>query len=570
MMKRCAFSRNHQNGFLQCAMVLPSNLNILFQFNSSSRDNNMKKLFFIITAIIVCVQVHGQVLTSGGKLKPEQAIMDVRHYTISLGIDFANKSIDGFTVIDVIMSQPTHVLLFDLLDSLNVKQVLVNNKKAAFEYKNNLIRINLADELPAGKASVKVIYGGKPHVAKRPPWDDGFIWTRDSTGHQWMAITAEGTGGKLYFPCKDHPSDEPNEGVDMFITVPKDLVVAGPGLLQKVTKTGDKATFHWKTNYTINNYSILFNVGDYAVVTRQYTTIDGHKVPLQFYVLKEHEGKAAHHLDIFEKTIHEQEKYFGEYPWAKEKIAICETPHLGMEHQTMNAYGNKFRYTKVGGEDYDGLMHHEFGHEWWGNKVTAKDWADYWIHEGICSYGDALYIREFEGEAAYVKFFKNSALRFGNKIPIVLGKDVDEEAAYNSDIYGKGAYFMHTICYIMGDSTFFPALKKFVTSPRYTYDNLVNTDDIQEFFSKESGKDLKPLFDLYIRSINKLDVHIRQTGENKYLIQLQNFSMPLPMEVTTDAGTTKMTLSEKGIAVNSKTIPVVDNDAFYIKKVTIE
>ena len=365
----------------------------------------MRKLLFLVI-LLTTGQLHAQsAYTSGGKLKPEQAIMDVRHYTIALNVDFTDKSIDGYTTIDVIMAKPTHVLLFDLLDSFNIKEVLVNNKKEPFDYKSDLIRINLAKELPEGKASVKVVYSGKPHVAIRPPWDDGFIWKTDSTGHPWMAITAEGTGGKLYFPCKDHPSDEPNEGVDMFITVPKDLVVAGPGLLQKVTNSGNVATFHWKTNYTINNYSILFNVADYAVVSRKYTTVDGHVVPLQFYVLKEHESKAAHHLDVFEKTIHEQEKYFGEYPWAKEKIAIAETPHLGMEHQTMNAYGNKFHYTKVGGEDYDGLMHHEFGHEWWGNKVTARDWADYWIHEGINTFGDALYIREFEGERAYIKHF---------------------------------------------------------------------------------------------------------------------------------------------------------------------
>ncbi len=515
-------------------------------------------------------RIHAQELTSGGKLKPEQAIMDVRHYTIALNVDFNQRSIDGYTIIDVIMAEPTHVLLFDLLDSLNVKQVLVNNKKQPFIYKDNLITINLKDELLAGKASVKVLYGGKPHVARRPPWDDGFIWSRDSTGHQWMAITAEGTGGKLYFPCKDHPSDEPNEGVDMLITVPRDLVVAGPGLLQKVTKHGAAATFHWKTNYTINNYSIIFNVGDYVVVNRKYTTVNGNTVPIQFYVLKEHEAKAAHHLDIFEKTIREQEKYFGEYPWAKEKIGIVETPHLGMEHQTMNAYGNKFRYTKVGGSDYDALMHHEFGHEWWGNKVTAKDWADYWIHEGICTYGDALYIREFEGENAYIKFFKNAAFSFGNKIPIVVGKDIDEEAAYNSDIYGKGAFFMHTLCYIMGDSVFFPALKKFVTSPKYTYDNLVNTDDVEQFFSEESGRDLKPLFDLYLRSINKLEVHIKEMPNNKYQIKLQNLNMLLPIDITTDSGTQRITVDEKGLVVVSKTIPIIDDNAFYIKKITIE
>jgi aminopeptidase N len=524
-------------------------------------------LFILLTGGQLYAQQH---LTSGGKLKPEQAIMDIRHYTIALDVNFDQKSIDGYTTIDVIMAQPTRVLLFDLLDSLDVKQVLVNDKKEAFTHKNDMITISLANELPAGKAIVKVIYGGKPHVAVHPPWDDGFIWTRDSTGHPWMAITAEGTGGKLYFPCKDHPSDEPNEGVDMFITVPKDLVVAGPGLLQKVTKYGNKATFHWKTNYTINNYSIIFNAGDYKVVTRPYTTVDGHTVPIQFYVLNEHANKAEHHLDIFVKTIHEQEKYFGEYPWVKEKIGLVETPHLGMEHQTMNAYGNKFRYTKVGGQDYDALMHHEFGHEWWGNKVTAKDWADYWIHEGICTFGDLLYIREFDGERAYINFCKNMSFSFGNKIPVVMGKDIDEEAAYNGDIYGKGAFFMHTIRYVMGDSLFFPAIKGFVTSPKYTYDNLVGTDDVQQYFSAAAGRDLKPLFDLYIRSVNKLEVHVKQMPANKYLVQLQNMSIPLPMDITTDAGTTRMIVDTRGLTITSKTLPVIDADTYYLKKITIE
>jgi aminopeptidase N len=530
----------------------------------------MKKIIITLIAVALGSQVHAQGVPSGGKLRPEQAIMDVRHYTITLNIDFVQKSIGGYTIIDVIMAQPTHVLLFNLLDSLNVSSVLVNGKKEPYEYANDMIKVNLNNELPAGKASVKVFYGGKPHVAKRPPWDDGFTWTTDSTGHPWLAITAEATGGKLYYPCKDHPSDEPNEGADLLITVPKDLVVAGPGLLQGISKHGKTATFHWKTNYTINNYSILFNVGDYAVVSREYITVNGNKVPLQFYVLKEHEAKAAHQLDIFEKTIHEQEKYFGEYPWVKEKIAICETPHLGMEHQTMNAYGNKFRYTKVGGEDYDGLMHHEFGHEWWGNKVTAKDWADFWIHEGTDAFGDALYVREFEGKQAYINYFKNRVYTLKNDLPVVMGKDLTEQTAYHSDIYGKGAFFLHTLCYIMGDSVFFPAIKKFVTSPEYTYDNLASTDQVEQFYSKAAGMDLKPLFDLYLRSVNKLEVHVHGLPKDKYLIKLNNISMSLPMEITTDAGTKRMLVDTKGLTVDSKTPPIIDGDCFYIKKVTFE
>jgi aminopeptidase N len=356
----------------------------------------------------------------------------------------------------------------------------------------------------------------------------------------------------------------------MFITVPKDLVVAGPGLLKNIVKQKNTATYHWKTNYSINNYSILFNAGDYKVVSRTYKTINGHTVPIQFYVLNEHVDKAEHHLDIFVKTIQKQEKYFGEYPWVKEKIGIVETPHLGMEHQTMNAYGNKFRYTKVGGEDYDGLMHHEFGHEWWGNKVTAKDWADYWIHEGICTYGDALYVKEFEGEKAYIKLFQQSSTAFGNKIPIVIGKDIDEEFAYNSDIYSKGAFFMHTLRYVMGDTLFFPTLKGFVTDPKYTYNNLVTTADVQAYFSKAAGVDLKPLFDLYIYSVNKLEIHVKAQRNDNYLIQLENIDMPLPIDISTNGVTKRYTLDKNGITLNSNNLPVIDPDTYYLKKLTIE
>src|SRR5690349_13696207 len=119
-----------------------------------------------------------------------------------------------------------------------------------------------------------------------------FTWAKDSLGNPWVAITCQGEGAKIYYPCKDHASDEPNEGADLIITVPKGLYVAGPGLLQSMKPSAatksqfiyDRTTFHWKTNYTINNYSILFNIGKYKVATRTYTTINGNKVPMQFYV----------------------------------------------------------------------------------------------------------------------------------------------------------------------------------------------------------------------------------------------------------------------------------------------
>ncbi len=530
----------------------------------------MRSFRYWVVLLFICPAAMAQRPSYGGKLKPEQANMDVRHYTIDLDLDIPGQSVAGSTTILCNLHEPATGILFDLMDSFLVKQVWVNEKPASFTHENHQLHITNATAWPAGTVNVKVVYGGHPMIAKRPPWDDGFTFTKDSLGHPWVAVTAEGTGGKVFFPAKDHPSDEPDEGVDMTITVPKGLVVAGPGLLVGVKTKGDRSSYHWKTNYPINNYSIVFNVGDYAVVTRNYTTISGHTVPMQFYVLRYHADKAPYHLQLLEQFAHIKEKYFGEYPWVKEKMGIVETPHLGMEHQTMNAYGNHFRYTQIGGKDYDGLMNHEFGHEWWGNKVTAGDWADYWIHEGIGTFGDDLYIRDMEGEEAYEKHYQRSALRIKNDKPVVMGKDITEDDAYHPDIYPKGAFFMHTLRYIIGDSIFFPTLKRLATDSNLTYTHTASTADVQRLFSKAAGTDLSPLFHLYLYTTDKLEIDVRQLDTNRWLVKLTNIDMPLPLEITTDKGTSRQVVDKKGVNIVSATMPLPDTRGFYLKKVTYE
>jgi aminopeptidase N len=530
----------------------------------------MRISFAILSSLLSVSTLFSQNLKSGGVLKPEQAVMDIRHYTVALEVNPDQKTIDGYTEVDLTLSQPSDVLLFDLVNLLTVKKITVNKKEQRFTHENDLIRIPLNTKLSAGKVNVKIEYGGKPGESERAPWVGGFTWAKDSTGNHWVAITCQGEGAKIYIPVKDHPSDEPNEGADLMITVPKGLYVAGPGLLQKVSTKGVKSTYHWKTNYTIANYSILFNIGKYKVVSRTYTTVNGNKVPMEFYVLEEHADKAQRMLDFFERSAQVQEKYFGEYPWIKEKMAICETPHLGMEHQTLNAYGNKFRYTKVGGKDFDWLLHHEFGHEWWANKVTNIDWADMWIQEGICSFGDVLFQREMEGEESYLKKMAQFARATSNKVPVVQGKDLDTDQVYQGDIYGKGAFFMHTLRYVIGDEVFFPTLKKLATDPKYTYDNFVSTDDVEKLFSTASGKDLKPLFDFYLRTINKLDVVVKQTGDGKFTISLSNFDTPLPVEVVTNTGSKVMMIDKKGLPVESTMSPVIDPKIYYLKRVIYE
>ena len=215
-------------------------------------------------------------------------------------------------------------------------------------------------------------------------------------------------------------------------------------------------------------------------------------------------------------------------------------------------------------------MNHEFGHEWFGNKVTVRDWADYWIQEGICSYGDALYTREMDGEQAYIKRFKQSSFGIANQKPVVQGKDLDEVTAYIGDIYGKGSFFMHTVRYVIGDEIFFPALKQLATDKLYTFDNLITTDEVEKLFSKASATDLKPLFDLFLRTTKKLEIQITVLRGNQYKIQLTNIDMSLPIDIVTEKGSQRMTVTKKGITVTSGILPQVDPDMYYLKKITIE
>ena len=364
----------------------------------------------------------GQDLISGGILKSEQSIIDIRHYRIVLDVDPTTQSIAGYTEIEFNVLKPTSKLLFDLVNLLTIHKVRINGEETSFTHEDDLIHIDLSSSIAAGRVIARIEYGGKPGIAPRPPWDGGFTWTKDSHGNPWVAISCQGEGIKIYVPCKDHPSDEPNEGAELIITVPKGLVVAGPGLLKEVKTKRMKTTYHWETNYTINNYSLLFNIGKFEVVSRDYTTCEGNIVPMQFYVLEENVDKAEHHLDILERCMRLEEKYFGEYPWVNEKIAICETPHLGMEHQTMNAYGNEYKYQQVGENDLDWLMLHELGHEWWGNKVTGIDFSDMWIQEGICVFGDVLYIEDHGGREAYLQRMQQIARNTQNKWPMLKSK----------------------------------------------------------------------------------------------------------------------------------------------------
>lgn len=544
---------------------------------------NLCKMLTIVMLSLASLQVYSQnddninsrdiaYLTSGGKLHPLQAIMDIRHYTIALDVDIAKQSISGSTEVSLNLSNTTDTILLDLIHLYKVTKIKVNNKATTFYQHDDKIFIVSNAGFAVGNQKVFIEYNGIPPVAIKPPWDGGFTWKKDSAGYDWISINIQAEGGKMYFPCKDHPSDEPNEGADLKITVPSHLVVAGPGLLMNTSTKKNKSTYHWKTNYTISNYCILFNIGKYKVYKDDLTTILGNKVPIEYYVLEVDTMHAKKVIATKKRDNQILEKYFGEYPWAKEKIGIAEVPNSGMEHQTMITFDNLFRYKTINGQDYSDNLFHEYAHEWWANKVTNKDWGHMWIQEGIGTYAEALAMLEIGGEPAYDEIIAGHRRNARNKFAIVpAGDEITEREVYaGGDIYGKGSFFMHSLRYLIGDEIFFPTLKKLATDPQTTYDNFVTTMDVEKLFSTAAGKDLKPFFDFFLRTTNVLDITVKEVGFQKFQIKQNNFFMPLPFEITANGQTKRTIIPSEGIIVNSALVPQVDAKGNYLKKVTLQ
>jgi hypothetical protein len=129
---------------------------------------------------------------------------------------------------------------------------------------------------------------------------------------------------------------------------------------------------------------------------------------------------------------------------------------------------------------------------------------------------------------------------------------------------------MHSLRYVVGDEIFFPTLKKLATDTKYTYDNFVTTNDVEQLFSNATNKNLKPFFDFYLRTTKILDVTIKEVGFQKFQIKVNNFFMDLPFDIMTNGKTVRTMIAKEGIIVNSATPPQVDAKGNYLKKITIQ
>jgi aminopeptidase N len=487
---------------------------------------------------------------SGGVLMPEQAAYDVKHYDLSVTPNIEEQTIKGSLMVRARILKPIDKFVLDLDYPFTVDSAAIAGKTLAalpFERREGKIWISLPKLMKKGEqVEIYINYHGKPKIAPNPPWVGGFVWSKTADGSPWVATAVQNDGADLWFPVKDHPSDKPDTFA-MHFTVPANLVAASNGKLQSVVdnKDGTK-TFNWFVSQPISNYCIALNIAPYKVVEDNVKSVSGEMIPIQFYVLPQDEAKGQSLVDLLKKYVAFFESYLGPYPFRADKIGIAETPHLGMEHQTITAYGNGFKYNKNGD---DWLLFHEFGHEWWANLVTAPDWNDFWIHEGFESFMDTLYVEKTQGKEAYFAAMKARYKGLHNLKPVAPREAQTTTQIYmlppeytksDGDIYGKGALILNTLRFYLGDEAFFKALRR-TTYPTAAMEKVTDgkqfhfetTDDFMRTAERESGKKLDWFFELYLRQ-PALPVLIAETKSNQLILHWEtpkNMPFPMPVEV---------------------------------------
>jgi aminopeptidase N len=511
-------------------------------------------VFFALTAFI-SFSTFAQNWDWGGNIDPLQERFEVKQYRLELEIIPDLRVIRGSNTITFHSDVNLDTLRLNLIDAYRVSKVVMNDNQVGFNHHDDLLDIFPED---CTCTSVQVFYEGSTPIAQNPPWLGGFTWEIDAFQNHWMGLSSQGEGAKIFMPALDHPSSEPSEGVELIFRVPKPYFVASNGNLIEVNELDDQLEYHWSTTYPINNYNINFTMGVFHEERLSFQSVSGDVIPMHVWVLQEDRKKAKELIQNLKTSTETLEKYFGAFPFPKDKIAVVQTPFLGMEHQTINAYGSDFQSVKMGGVGYDWLLHHELGHEWFGNKISVGDWADMWIHEGLTAFGDWLFYWEHGGEQAYFEKVKSVAKTIEHLKPVISPPNSTEKEAYHPEIYTKGAFLVHSLRGIIGDEVFFPMLKAFASDDRFTYLNRVKSQDFFNFVGEYTSLDLQKFVNFYFLGTNLPQLKITKKRKSGFEVSLKGIDFQIPVEIKTSTGIERVILGSKPVLIKSQTYLDVD------------
>ncbi len=452
----------------------------------------MKKISSLLFVFIILVFISEGKNTVIGKLTSLRTCFDVKHYGIAVKVNPNTKTIAGLNNIFFQAVNDFSSLQIDFVASMQIDSLVYENKKINYKRKGNAMFVDFKTTLLKNSFHhLKIYFSGMPHVAELPPWKGGFVWEKDNDQNDWVGLACEGIGASVWLPCKDHWSDEA-DSMDMNLIVPEGLVGVSNGKLIRHGRTDDGYhTYHWQVRNTINNYNISINVGKYVELHDTFNGI--HKLPLSYYVLKYNRVKADKHFKQVHAMLAAFEHYFGGYPFYEDSYKLVETSYWGMEHQSCVAYGNHYQNNAF---DFDFIIIHESGHEWFANSITASDPADMWIHESFTTYSEALFVEYNYGKEKAIEYLQTQRNKIIAKKPMLGPLGEYYHGFTDNDIYYKGAWMLHTMRSVLNnDSLWFTTIRNL--SEHFKH-QIVNTKDIIQYFNVATGHNWDLFFKQYL------------------------------------------------------------------------
>ncbi|MEO6721495.1 MAG: M1 family metallopeptidase [Ferruginibacter sp.] len=498
--------------------------------------------------------------TLRGSINKERAWWDVLRYDLSFTPDYNNKSITGSNSINyrVVKNNGNTKMQIDLKDPLVIDSVIQNNIKLGFKKEGSVWYVDNVNQKKSTIQQVKIFYHGKVHEAIRPPWDGGFSFTKDSLNRPWMTVTCQGEkGASIWYPCKDHQSDEPDNGASLTMTVPDTLVAIANGRLEfKKDNANGTTTYKWAVVNPISNYCIIPYIGKYVNFQETYKGENG-DLDLNYWVLDYNLEKAKSYMPSeVHNMLKSFEYWFGPYPFYEDGYKLIETSNTGMEHQSAVSYGNWYKPGYRGrdgsgtgwGMKWDFIIVHESGHEWFGNNITTKDLADMWVHEGFTNYSETLFTDFIFGPTAANEY--NAGIRRGirNDKPIIPTYGVNAQGS--GDMYPKGGNLLHSIRHSINNDQLFRQILRGLN--KVFYHQTVTSRQVENYISEKAGFNYRKVFDQYLRTtqIPSLEFYFNENKSSvffRYTNCVKGFNLPISLH--TDKAAIKIFPSQKWSSV---------------------
>lgn len=401
---------------------------------------------------------------------------------------------NGFPATEVITFRVDSTLNSIRLNAVNTSLQIDSVGLAARSLKHNSDTLTLyLDRIyqPGEVVDVRIVYRHK-NVDDHAVYSSGGFFFTDTPPE----------GARKWFPCWDRPSDKAL--FELTASVPVDVKLASNGRLADSVVNGDTLSYHWisrdpMATYLITIISMRGYFLDIVYCHRLYSPAES--IPARFYFQP---GQVP---DSIEAVIGQMSDFysrlFGEYPFEKIGFATLNgaLPWGGMENQTMISL-------RTDGW-HEGLISHEFSHQWFGDLITCGTWADIWLNESFGTYCESLWLEHKGGKKPYkshLDYQANYYLETNPGFPLYNAswakETPDYGKLYNTPvIYYKGACIIHQLRYVMGDSAFFHLLKAYATDSDFMFRNAVTSDFIASA-NEVGGTDLNWFFDEWLNHPN--------------------------------------------------------------------